>query len=67
VVQRVRQGRAQVRLGRLLADSGHHQDVVLLAERHQESEQEERQHEVDARVAADVLEDDRRQAERRRL
>ncbi len=48
---------------RLFADAGHHQDVVVRAERHQKHEHQERQDELDAILAAQMHEDDRGQSE----
>ena len=49
----------------LLADPGHHQDVVVLAQRHDEDEHEEGQDEVDAVLAADDHEDQHGEARAR--
>ena len=56
--------RAQRHLPRFFPDPAHDQDVVVLAERHQEHEQQERQHEVEPGVAGRALEDQDRDAQR---
>ena len=48
----------------LLADSGHHQNVVVLAQGHDEDEHEEGKDEVDAVLSADHLEDQHGQPQR---
>jgi 3-oxo-5alpha-steroid 4-dehydrogenase len=47
---------------RLFPDPAHHQDVVVLAERQQEDEHQERQEEHQPAVAGDLDEDEHRQA-----
>ncbi len=54
-------------MGGLLADARDHEDVVVLPERHQEDEHEERKHEVQPALPAELYEQQHREPKRREV